>query len=391
MVCNTGPPEESQDEMEDETQEIITIGDIYSLKKNMEIIQNQNRGLNEQLKGKEKTYHLVWQGIKYRITQNSNGKFQCPKCPDEFTRGKNMYNHMAVHSGYWCEICKKHFTCKEAYLVHKKKRHEGENKVLMGSNQSRHGSFKFWCDICKRGFLRKEAYVVHRRKHDRRKQVIVNSQSRCENFKWWCDICKQGFPHVFSYDVHMKTHQPEVPEKDVVETGQQQKPRWWCNICQKGFAQETTYDGHMRKHEGRPYVCEYCAKEVSSYRALQDHLSCHTGKYLLYCPTCNKGFNHKTKLENHLPSHSGSFRCWCEICEKGFTNKYSYNCHMRKHKGTSLVCDYCEKKFVSNQGLKFHLSKHTGKYAFRCGKCHRGFNDKTKLERHKKYCANVYL
>ena len=59
----------------------------------------------------------------------------------------------------------------------------------------------------------------------------------------------------------------------------------------------------MRVHEGIKYNCNYCSKSFVEKRALQNHLSQHTGHYRFTCDVCGKGFNTKINYDKHIENH----------------------------------------------------------------------------------------
>ena len=135
---------------------------------------------------------------------------------------------------------------------------------------------------------------------------------------FYCATCNKNYATRSGYDSHMSLH-----------TGQF---KHWCFQCQRGYSNTKNYEEHMAKHSGMKFPCSYCTKRFSGQRALDFHMSTHTGKYRLYCSVCNKGFNFKNDLETCENRHKGTGYA-CLQCKKMFYNQYSLKKHMEKCAG----------------------------------------------------------
>ena len=59
----------------------------------------------------------------------------------------------------------------------------------------------------------------------------------------------------------------------------------------------------MDKHAGIRYQCEFCTKSFAKTQDRDNHMSVHTGIWLMKCDSCGKGFNEKRLYERHIKCH----------------------------------------------------------------------------------------
>ncbi|KAG5678196.1 hypothetical protein PVAND_007889 [Polypedilum vanderplanki] len=158
--------------------------------------------------------------------------FNCSFCNESFSVYLDMKNHEKIckNKKFSCTHCDKKFA-----LERQLKEHLDSIK----------GEFKFSCDICKKSFTNKNAYTVHKRIHLRLKPYIctfdgcqksfrTNSQlsahmdihSEFKNFK--CKFCEILFQTRGARRVHEKTHYQEN----------------LCKICDSVFKQRP----HLIRH-----------------------------------------------------------------------------------------------------------------------------------------------
>ena len=55
---------------------------------------------------------------------------------------------------------------------------------------------------------------------------------------------------------------------------------------------------------------------------------------------------------------------------------------MRGHEGRGYPCEFCGKVFKTEHSKRYHESEHTGEYGFNCKVCNKGFNIKSRYEKH---------
>ena len=80
--------------------------------------------------------------------------------------------------------------------------------------------------------------------------------------------------------------------------------------------------------------------------------------------------------------HLGQFKFYGDQCKKGFSDRTDYKIHMNKHAGILYKCTMCTKTFSEERGRDLHMSLHTGVYRFTCNVCGKGFNNKTRYDKH---------
>jgi len=82
-------------------------------------------------------------------------------------------------------------------------------------------------------------------------------------------------------------------------------------------------------------TCAVCGVQLSSHRALKEHMTIHTNTRLNKCDLCSATFRqisvlYKHKLACH-PENAGRFQC--ELCGKAFNIKSYLQSHMTSHTG----------------------------------------------------------
>ena len=114
-------------------------------------------------------------------------------------------------------------------------------------------------------------------------------------------------------------------------------------------------------------------------------------KLIKKCEECNIFFASNTRLNNHNKiKHIGLFKLlFCDECTKKFKSKINLKQHIRtEHKDKKEgSCTICGKNFIGSVKLKLHL-KHSHKPAA-CENCHKTFQAKASLIKHKKMHVKV--
>ncbi|XP_064598701.1 ras-responsive element-binding protein 1-like isoform X2 [Liolophura sinensis] len=164
------------------------------------------------------------------------------------------------------------------------------------------------------------------------------------------------------------------------------------------------------------FVCKYCDKSFTNYRALKGHTRTHLGLSPYKCNLCSYSSADKSTLIRHLRTHNGERPFQCLICDFAFTTKANCERHVRKkHAKISkedieksigynkfvsadsakkldatnfhspdTICKYCGVDFKFFRALKHHLRSHSScrQKPFLCQKCSIGFSTKANCVRH---------
>jgi len=72
----------------------------------------------------------------------------------------------------------------------------------------------------------------------------------------------------------------------------------------------------------------------------------------------------KSKHESHI---SGKYACDYPNCSRSYNQKYRLQIHKRTHTGEKpFTCEYCNKGFTEKGNVKVHMRIHTGEEPFTC-------------------------
>jgi hypothetical protein len=71
---------------------------------------------------------------------------------------------------------------------------------------------------------------------------------------------------------------------------------------------------HIAKAEGIEFKCEFCNKNFTRMKILQEHVKTHTHPHRHECPYCDAKYHHKADLRTHLFSKHLNMTFNCELC-----------------------------------------------------------------------------
>uniref|UniRef100_A0A6P7G5L0 Gastrula zinc finger protein XlCGF49.1-like isoform X2 n=1 Tax=Diabrotica virgifera virgifera TaxID=50390 RepID=A0A6P7G5L0_DIAVI len=133
----------------------------------------------------------------------------------------------------------------------------------------------------------------------------------------------------------------------------------------------------------KPFTCEICNRQFSSYDLKKHYLRVHPGEKRFACKICNKRFSQSFNLNAHMVVHTGEKGFACGMCNKQFSRRYDLKRHLRVHTGEKpFACEICNKQFSLIYELKIHLRFHTGEKPFMCNICNKQFSQKCNLNKH---------
>ncbi|XP_045902353.1 zinc finger protein 2 homolog isoform X3 [Micropterus dolomieu] len=93
---------------------------------------------------------------------------------------------------------------------------------------------------------------------------------------------------------------------------------------------------------------------------------------------------HKSTMsEVHHDPHTGKNSFTCDTCGKGFQHKSKFQRHLRIHTDERpYSCKTCGKSFSRRSGLKVHMRIHTGEKPYSCHTCGKDFRTSEQLQLH---------
>ncbi|XP_071117976.1 uncharacterized protein [Haliotis cracherodii] len=307
------------------------------------------------------------------ITVGDQKRWQCHKCPKNYTTKHNLVTHILDHSGikpHLCMVCGKYFKQLSHLNTH----------MLTHDNIKPHV-----CSLCGKGFTQ----VSHLKRH----QAV-----HLDNKPYICDICNRGFAYPSELRVHKEKH---IPGRDkCVDCGEdfsspkllkqhqathEQREELTCSQCNRMFRYPSQLRDHMVTHSGtRPYICTECGMDFMKDHHLKAHMFTHTGLRPYSCQECGRAFNQKANLQRHMLIHSSERAYKCEQCDKTFTQPQTLKAHMVVHaEKKPFWCSICGKEFGRLHNLQGHMHMHNNSKPYVCF-CGSSFTLKGNLNRHKK-------
>ncbi|KAJ8921140.1 hypothetical protein NQ315_013611 [Exocentrus adspersus] len=222
-----------------------------------------------------------------------------------------------------------------------------------------------------------------------------------EEFLFECLRCGMTFEDEDALDEHAHLEHGILKES-TEPMGEDDKIYYKCNVCDVLFASKQAYHIHVRNsHLGgglyrqMTYTCKMCGNKFGHLGDLFEHKRKVHG---YTCSICPERFNRKEDLDIHMQMHPDLYTC--EICSKGFKARSSLSNHIRSHVEPNVhICEVCGRNFGSAEQLALHIEEdnhHEEKVLkqFTCEICDSSFNDRRKLNRHKKMyheCIKEYL
>lgn len=228
----------------------------------------------------------------------------------------------------------------------------------------------YGCVFCREKFLEPSDLKKHSIKEHSNSDFIQRYTTKLLNYtlklditELYCKICENSIPKLTDLMAHLKTdHNKEL------------------------FADFKSQIVPF-KFETKLMTCVVCGQEFTSFKLLQEHMSCHFSNYV--CEICGVGFITEKLKSGHLRIHEDSGRFECNDCDKTFCSKQKLRLHSRRchiWNGKINKCCLCEERFVDYWRKIDHLVKVHGLPAedYRCQACNQTFNDRRTLVRHTK-------
>ena len=100
------------------------------------------QSLDKSVKGNRAMWNLEETGGSSSARYVKEKKYECDRCNKRFAGPSGLRQHYQIHTGqydYWCENCRKGFTCITNYNMHLKTKHNFTSSLPMGKRKPRDG------------------------------------------------------------------------------------------------------------------------------------------------------------------------------------------------------------------------------------------------------------
>ncbi|KAF8384468.1 hypothetical protein PRIPAC_73610, partial [Pristionchus pacificus] len=324
--------------------------------------------------------------IKFKLSKSS-GRLTCTICNKTFVSKSNIKYHMRLHSDaeeercpYQCNECGKRFsqigTFKRHAKIHLPDDHPDKNK--------------FGCEICGKTFSQKGALQNHSETHLEKEKRSLPHQ---------CPQCDMKFAQACALKAHMIVHlAPDDPQRNKIE----------CEVCGKLIAASSVFRHkltHFDSNDPRreKFKCDICGKTFTEFNSVVKHEQTHMTdddprKKKFKCDECGKICTTQRSLNLHSLRHKPEGdplkeKYKCDVCGKCIVGNPS---QLARHKETHLdsndpeqarlmrpfECTECDKYLRTAADLKVHMTLHTGRYPYKCERCGKGYNKKSRMKKH---------
>ncbi|KAF3993529.1 hypothetical protein FT663_01864 [Candidozyma haemuli var. vulneris] len=156
--------------------------------------------------------------------------------------------------------------------------------------------------------------------------------------------------------------------------------------CDKAFFRKSHLEVHKCSHQKdneMRFQCKICGKGVIDAQRLRRHELTHTKKHKCPYEGCNESFYHHISYKHHIESVHEMVTV-CDICHRRFQNKVLLAKHkLKEHgEGETFSCSHpgCFSTFVTERNLKDHIRKEHPK--IKCKDCASEFDSPSALKAH---------
>nr|CAI5857394.1 unnamed protein product [Callosobruchus analis] len=276
-------------------------------------------------------------------------EWKCRECSKIFRSRRHLYSHgKAVHVPeiHSCDVCGKTFKLLSILKNHKTYAHTDARN--------------YKCDMCDSKFKTKSTLKVHE------KRVHLKKMEK------FCQHCGEGF----ILDCELREHQRIKHDKILYS----------CSDCDKKFVSKSGLWLHLENHRDSQYTCSFCTKIFKFRRQLRRHVCKQKDSKKYVCDRCGKELTSKKAMKNHINMHKyGAMKYICDRCSKVLTSKKALKDHVNAHDGIKpYKCDVCSESLASSGTLLVHKRIHTGAKPYVCTLCAKRFRQKNSLTRHKR-------
>ncbi|XP_048003784.1 zinc finger protein 570-like [Leguminivora glycinivorella] len=137
---------------------------------------------------------------------------------------------------------------------------------------------------------------------------------------------------------------------------------------------------------GNELTCVICEHVFHNFKTLVQHMHMHYPNFV--CGSCGSGFVNQRSYQHHASRHAnGEFKC--AKCQRVFDNKTKLKTHQRSvHQGYNKrnKCDFCEERFVGYVAKTSHMIEVHGmtELQVKCPACEKTFKNHKYLAIHKR-------
>ncbi len=197
-----------------------------------------------------------------------------------------------------------------------------------------------------------------------------------------CKECDEHFDSVHRLAAHSRIHKVRYPchncgililDKDIFDRHKEKCLPIPGQTKQRAISSKQTWirapkQTRIRAPHDKPFQCQQCDKNCSSYFQLMMHMRSHTRGSLYTCHLCPRTFHQLNTLEKHQSIEHGNIHK-CTDCSQicGTQNllsihrKYCRKSNLLKHlfQHSNFKCPQCSFKCTSGSGLASHLKMHS--------------------------------
>ena len=286
-----------------------------------------------------------------------------------------------------CDICDKRFKSARALTFHVEKKHV--------SDYSKHSENQFECKLCGKSFSSLRSVQQHLRLSH---LAMI----------FTCKTCLKSFSNFYILKRHQKTHSSFASSNDQDEELETPRVKKTFNVekedvkvfqreVQDPIDQKQTIkppSSKVEHSEGIPLLEDFPENVHRNFTNMES----------FKCEDCDLVFDRLTSLVNHAQTDHKKNILQCENC-KGFSNDFCgaemlcskcfdaemklespYRRNCIKHSDQDFECRKCSKHFGAYPNFCQHFRGQHLLFLFRCGFCHRVFNDKRNMKNHKLKC-----
>jgi len=219
---------------------------------------------------------------------------KCTICEKEFSHPTSLQNHLQYHKNkdsFACPICSKQLTSSWGLKGHIQRLHvtgcKKENQTNPKSEDTE--------------FLHPACLQNHMHYHKNKDSFV-------------CPVCSKQLTSSWGLKEHVRRTHVVASTKEI-----QTNPKsYTCGECGKTLTTQQGYSTHVFLHTGkRPHGCTVCDKTFALANHLRNHMDVHHNDRKLFpCSECSKRLISQRALDRHMTVHSGTQSHCCTECSR---------------------------------------------------------------------------